>query len=370
MSDSKASNTSTQESRFREEFLDWMKKNSVESDFFQVARLLFMDVAGHAEHSPKGHAFGLDQHLEEESFRFRALPSLSHPANEVQIQSSSSGNQDGSDQKSILDVIVTFMGLTGPSGVLPHHYTETLCDRIRNHDFALRDFLDLFNHRLITLFFHAWKKYRLPFSFEFSHLDKRTGQDSISACIQSLVGMNTGGLRDRQEFSDSAFCYYGGAFSSQHPNGVELESIIKDHFGVEAQLYQFQPDVLLIEKDEQTRLGVPSVLGETTIVGERVTTFESRFRICVGPCNIDEFNSFTPVGSNQRVLGQFIRSYVGVSYDFDLQVVLRKEDVPDVQLGGSGESGSHLGWNTWMNSMPARSDALEAVFSIDGSPSR
>ena len=64
------------------------------------------------------------------------------------------------------EMIVTFLGLTGPSGVLPRHYTELLIERVRDKDYSLRDFLDLFNHRLISLFYRAWEKYRLPIGYE------------------------------------------------------------------------------------------------------------------------------------------------------------------------------------------------------------
>ena len=48
-------------------------------------------------------------------------------------------------------MVVTFMGVTGPIGVLPYHYTALLLRRLRDKDFALCDFLDLFHHREIAI---------------------------------------------------------------------------------------------------------------------------------------------------------------------------------------------------------------------------
>ena len=63
-------------------------------------------------------------------------------------------------------MVVNFMGLTGPSGMLPRSYTQLLAQVDRDgrgkERYALRDFLDQFNHRLLSLFYGAWTKYRFP----------------------------------------------------------------------------------------------------------------------------------------------------------------------------------------------------------------
>ncbi len=64
---------------------------------------------------------------------------------------------------------VACLGLFGPSGSLPDHYTSLVIQRLRQHDFALRDFLDLFNHRTISLFYRAWEKYRFTIAYERPH---------------------------------------------------------------------------------------------------------------------------------------------------------------------------------------------------------
>ena len=58
------------------------------------------------------------------------------------------------------DMIVNFFGLAGIQGPLPDWVTELVIDRGRYRDSALRDFLDLFNHRLISMLYRARKKYR------------------------------------------------------------------------------------------------------------------------------------------------------------------------------------------------------------------
>ena len=48
-------------------------------------------------------------------------------------------------------------GAFGPNGALPHHLTEYAFERRRHHDDAtISDFVNLFQHRLITLFYRAW----------------------------------------------------------------------------------------------------------------------------------------------------------------------------------------------------------------------
>ena len=84
--------------------------------------------------------------------------------------------------------------------MLPHHYTELLIQRIRERDDSLRDFLDLFHHRLISLFYRAWEKYRLPVAYERSRLhDSEREPEPITGGLYCLVGHGTSGLRGRLE---------------------------------------------------------------------------------------------------------------------------------------------------------------------------
>src|SRR5690625_4867534 len=121
-------------------------------DFFQLVRLLErLHRLTAAEHG----RVGSDCPPAREALRFHAVNQLGFPARALQRLW-----QDDADSAERYHLAVTFMGLTGPTGVLPNHYTTLIQQRAKHRDHALADFLDLFNHRLIALYYRAWAKYR------------------------------------------------------------------------------------------------------------------------------------------------------------------------------------------------------------------
>jgi len=113
----------------------------------------------HEDAAPHRHAVGEDHAPKQEAVRFRALPSHGFPPGSIsEIRPSSDRGADENGKGP--ELVTAFMGLVGPAGVLPRHYTTLLIERIREKDFALRDFLDPFHHRIVSLFYRAWEKYR------------------------------------------------------------------------------------------------------------------------------------------------------------------------------------------------------------------
>jgi type VI secretion system protein ImpH len=267
------------------------------------------------------------------------------------------------------------MGLAGVGGVLPAHYTQLLLDRMREKDFSLRDFLDMFNDRLVWQFWHAWEKNRFYIGFERARRGRPVVEDLFTMALYSLIGMGTGGLRNRQTIPDDVLLYYSGHFAHFPRSAVGLKQIIGDYLQVPVGIRQFQEQWMYLQPSDWTRLGsVPlgstanNRLGITAIAGERIRDAENKFRVRLGVLDYGTFCRYLPGQPGFVVLGQLTRSYVGSTMDFDLQLVLGRDSVPCCELARTG--GAQLGWNTWLFSGVMTRDPDDAVFVCEGGPSR
>jgi type VI secretion system protein ImpH len=341
-------------------------------DFFQAVRLLARIARQRAAQDPRWPRppEGWDETPEREAVRFRALPSLSFPAAPV-----SQINPPGRDGPlAPAEMVVAFLGLTGPLGVLPQHYTTLLVQRLRLKDNALRDFLDLFNHRTVSLFYGAWEKYRLPFAYERSRLDGPGGEDELcSWCLYCLAGLGTAGLRGRMDVDDEAFLFYAGHFAHFPRSAVALECLLGDYFELPLRVEQACGQWLTLEGGDRSLLPGPEHrqgrycrLGIDLIVGERVWDVQSKFRLRLGPVGYEQFRRLMPGGAGLRALCQLTQTYTGLELDYDVQVVLRAAEVPWCRLGGDGADGCRLGWNTWVRSGALARDPEDAVFFSNG----
>ena len=103
-------------------------------EFFQAVRLL-------ARMYPGRQVVGRFTRPPEEVVHFGANPEVSFPPSQI------NSLELGEDSPAFMRV--NFMGLTGPLGVLPLAYSQFVLERLRARDRTLRDFFDIFNHRMI-----------------------------------------------------------------------------------------------------------------------------------------------------------------------------------------------------------------------------
>lgn len=319
-------------------------------DFFEAVRVLERI---HPERRPVGHG-GVPK---QEAVRFRSRVSLEFPPSAIyDVTNGDNGSRPP-------EMTVAFMGLTGPLGVLPRHYTDLLQERLRRKDHALRDFLDLFNHRAISLFYRAWEKYRFPIAYE-QAVAQRTDFDTFSLALFDLLGMGTKGLRGRLQFGDEALLFYAGLLG-QHPHSASaLGAILQDFFEVPVNVGQFMGQWLTLSPENRTRLGgeANNMLGVSAVAGNRVWDQQARFRLRLGALSFAEFNRLLPDSQRFQLLVQFARFVAGQEFDFDVQLILKAPEVPRCQLGARGERAPRLGWSTWLKTKEFTHDAEDAVF--------
>jgi len=334
-------------------------------DFFQAVRVLqrLARTAARAEPDRPQFPVGQDFAPQQEAVRFRSLPSHGFPTGAVrEIRP----RQDTGPP----EMVTTFFGLTGPSGVLPRYYTTLMIERIRAKDYTLRDFLDLFHHRLTSLFYRAWAKYRFPFAYEQSRWSVDVEpEDLFTSCLYCLLGQGTGGLRGRLAFDDEVFLFYAGHFAHYPRSAVALEQILADYFALPVVIRQYQGQWLYLSADDQSALpqaqrpqGLNNQLGSSVVIGQRVWDVEGRFRARVGPLDYAGFRRLMPSGDALRPMSQMMRTYAGPQFACDVQVLLLAAEVPRCRLGGDGSDPACLGWNTWVFSKTVDRDVSDAVF--------
>src|SRR5947199_303842 len=120
---------------------------------------------------------------------------------------------------------------------------------LKGRPVGLDDFLDIFNHRFISLFYRAWEKYRFPIAYE------RGGDDAFSRHLYSLIGMGTAGLQKQLGISDEILLYYAGLLSQRPRAAIALEGLLQDYFGVPVEVEQFTGEWFLMNVDALTCLG-------------------------------------------------------------------------------------------------------------------
>lgn len=351
-------------------------------DFFQAVRLLEQLYPGQYLVGRGGPPGG-------EAVRFRTDLSLSYPNATVV------GVDPPTDKFPKPIMTVSFLGLTGPNGVLPQHYTEILLSMDRMGDVpekhAFRDWLEIFNNRMISAFFWAWEKYRFFIPYERREFE-RPEPDPFTRCLFSLVGLGMPSLRTRLRVSgwtpqsdgvsptqldridDVALLRYVGILSHRPRSAIALRTFLEDFFQLKVEIRQFEGQWLQIERINQTRLGRHkgnNLLGTNAIAGERVWSVESKVRIRVGPLNYKDFNEYLPDRSATTdrkaffLLVQLVRLYIGLQLDVSIQLVLAADEVPEAQLVDDGSIGPRLGWNTWSRTQPMETNADDAVFETE-----
>ena len=253
-------------------------------------------------------------------------------------------------------MMVNFMGLTGPLSALPLYYTEYVTERLRNRDTALRDFFDIFNHRMISLFYRAWEKH------QFASPLTGASASPLTPYVLDLVGLGTPGLNDRQDVPDDALAYYSGLLAMHSRSATALEGLIEDYFQIPAKVEDFigvwrkldSFNQCLLEEDDSCGLGTSAVIGDEIFD-------HSRVRIRIGPLTRDQYRDFLPGGEAHRAIRALTKAFSS-EVEYELQLVLQGQDVAGCVLETEANA-RPLGWLTWIRSNPdsasdARDDTL------------
>jgi type VI secretion system protein ImpH len=233
-------------------------------------------------------------------------------------------------------------GIFGPNGALPSHLTEHAFERRRHHeDGAIADFINIFQHRLATLFYRAWAESD-PVA---SHA--RPDDDDFAAYLGALMGLFDDSARGRDLVLDSAKLFRAGLFASASRSAAGLEALLSDYFRHRIAVRQFVGSWLRVPRDLQTQLGTVesyAILGVSATLGATSWQCQNRFEVVVGPLRFEDFMQFLPGSRALRSLAELIRLYTSGEWSWQVRLLVNDADAPGVSLGQVGR----LGWTSWL----------------------
>jgi type VI secretion system protein ImpH len=310
-----------------------LERECARMDFFQVLRLL-------ENAHPGKPRIGASIRPRDDAVRFGQDPSLSfHPAALAQFR------RAGAEGRARL--AVNFFGLLGANGPLPTHLTEYTRERLRHGgDGTLQAFLDVFHHRLVSLFYRARASAEPAISLD------RPDADRFADFVGSLFGIGAPGLRGRDDIGDFAKLHFAGLLANKSRPASGLVAILSEYFHLPVRVEQFAGHWMRLPPEIQSRIGRldgGNRLGHSTVLGRAVWDVQNRFRLVIGPMGYRDYQRLLPGGESMKRLAAWVRNYAGTALDWDVRLILKKEETPPLRLG----RGTRLGWSTWpAGSMP------------------
>ncbi|HEY4215366.1 MAG TPA: type VI secretion system baseplate subunit TssG [Steroidobacteraceae bacterium] len=253
---------------------------------------------------------------------------------------------DGGEGDARLTLEQFGFGLFGPNGALPLHLTELAYERRRQReDATVVDFLNLFQHRLISLFYRAWADTEPAVSLD------RPSSDRFRGYVGALMGLEPETARDADWVPDYAKLSRAGLFAPQARSAEGLEDVLADYFAIDVQVRQFVGAWLDVPDTLSCRLGDPTLatLGTNTTLGSSTWQCQHKFEIVLGPLDSERFADFLPGSRGLAELHSVVRLYTNDEWEWQARLLLRNVDIPGICLG----QGARMGWTSWLGKREA-----------------
>ncbi len=299
-------------------------------DFYKAVFIIENQLKKHGlEHRHVGY----DSNPKQELIRFTATQKFGYPGNAI-TKLEETSFEDGLHK---VNMQVSFMGLTGCSGALPQFYSELVMQRLRYKDTTMRDFYDMFNHRLISLYYRAWKKYKPSLN----HVNKDKNKDPYT----QILGLLSGGYNEHQ-------LHFSGLYSRKIRNASDLKSILSSYLGCDVTIKQMIGQWHDLNPQEQTRLasqtlyeGQHACLGVDTVIGNKVWDISSNIEVHISSNDPSKARALLPKGTLFELTNKIIKDYVGNAVQFRLVI---ESNFDELETATLSKNDCQLGANSFL----------------------
>jgi type VI secretion system protein ImpH len=343
-------------------------------EFFQAVRLIERWLAD----STLCTGSDFDAVLLPAQLHFRNSLSLSFAPAEIESLSvspllASCARQEGegslqAPQPQRLTLTPAFMGLLGISGTLPLTYTEKIYQLEATHrDSAMRSFLDIFTDRAVALFYAAWKKSRLQFSYESK---PERGKNPFTSMLLMLAGLGPKSLRGRLHHPlggvhDESLAFLSSSLQQRNLSAQQLAQLLSRYFGVPVQAEQFHGRWYTMPEHARWHLGAlgTSELGTSTLIGQRMWQRDLSIKLTLGPLDQLHFQRFLPGAPGRLALRELLTTVCGVGLNFEINLCLAAQEVRGLVLDSQRPpTFSRLGWDTYVQTTAAAHNRCDLHF--------
>ena len=299
------------------DLIEVLKERPYECNFFQAVALLeeYFGSSGKDQDS-----------VADGKVKFTADPGISFPSSDIH---SFNYNSEG-----CVELYLSFMGLLGISSPLPQYFTAYGAVH-SNEPCALTDFLNIFDHRLYTLFFRAWKKYRpIPTWAQTNNFElyKRIGLLSGFVEKSGFAAGRTGSETHSKSSVNSSMMAYAGLLSSVARNAAGLTEILTDSFkGVSVSIEQWASRWAKVTGLKQ--VGVDFQLGNDSMLGDRIYDRSGKINVILELTDKTMFEKYLPGSENIDRVRDLVVLYSPQPLAFDIEIRFKPSDLIPVVLG-------------------------------------
>jgi type VI secretion system protein ImpH len=296
--------------------------------------------------------FGTARELADEPVRCAQTPHLAYEPNEV---------ADFGEGASTVPRLEQFaFGLFGPEGPLPLHLTEFALERSEQHNDPLSsEFVNLFQHRMILLFYRAWAN-----ADPATNLD-RPQADRFKESLGALLGLPASAS---ESAAGDPRLSCAAHFAPGPRSAAGLEAVLTASFDIEVQVRQFMGAWFEIPESARLRLGTSSssaMLGSGATLGVLSWQRQAKFEIVMGPLDEETLRDFLPGSPTLARLTHLVRQYTNDQWDWQIRLLPTARPAAQLRVGPC------LGWTTWVGAAQSGDVVLQrAALEVERRPQR
>jgi type VI secretion system protein ImpH len=346
---------------------NWVTHEAYRFEFAQAVRLLEAAAYFHADSPPIPLGQGSDP--QREAVRLRAAMNFKFPPRELSHASPSTPERPA-------ELVANFFRLAGANAPLPDWVTELLLQQQRIRDDAMRDFLDIFHHRLLALLYRQrlhTRPWLDPALLQLPEKEQHEGspriRNTMAQHLLCFAGLGLRELQGRLGVKDEELLPYAGLLWHRPRSIYGLVRLLEHAFGIPIKAHENLGVWRTIEPEDRTHLGArpsrrgePSshdsgrnhMLGRTAVLGRRVWDSQGRFDFVLGPLSLPQYERFLPGQPDLKRFAALVRFYAGDLMDVGIHLCLKQDEAPAAEVGTA-----QLGWKAWVQ--PTQHPGLRTI---------